>query len=921
VLALLAPTSAMALTYSLASGNESWPADKRAAIIAAMDEAVAIYNANGYFDKTLWANYNAGVLTAQASYSGWIDFGGSIGTRVAMHEISHTLGVGQVAAWNTDQSGGKWTGSYALARVKLYDGADATIGCDTMHFWPYGLNYPSEDGTTARIRHVRMVSAMRRDMGIVADSDADGLPDDWEMFNFGNLAQAAAGDADGDGVSNLDEYNADTDPSSSLVFTWSGTTGSDWLTASNWSSLPVPTATVAPAGGKYFHRLNVNNNSGSALVYDGSLGATVYANPGGRGLVIGSGSNSANTTGTMTITGGSFSTAGSISPDVVGNNLGNTGTLTIAGGNFTSDALTLGVTGNGTGMLTVDSGTATIAALSYNFGAGGSGTVNLNGGTLKVDAVTEITTTGNHVFYFNGGTLTATGNSTAFLQGLTNAYVKSGGALIDTAGFDITVAQNLRSDAASPGGGLTKSGGGTLTLTGINSYTGNTTVAAGVLVVSKASAVLGDTSSGTAVSSGATLALSGGISYSAGEVVTIAGAGDGSRGALQSADGANIWNGPVVIAAATGTRIGVQDNSTLSLTGNITEAAPGSTVIFRAGTTPGSDIILGGSGNFWTGNSSVFSTSASAGVVKLGRANALPPAALLLVAGNGVAGRLDLNGFDQTVAGLAHSTGGSSAIGEAIITNSSTTPSTLTLAPAGTQTFNGTIQDGAGRIHLVKSGAGTQILNGNNTYSGNTTVDAGTLKLAQPALADSSAVAIASGARLNLAFTGNDTVAALVLGGTAAGSGILNATTHPAYFAGTGSLRVVGPDPFANWIGDSYPGVADPSVAGPAADPDGDGIANLLEYAAGSSPSEPSAALGDLTGNGGVLEFTYRKSQSATGITMEVEWSDSLAPGSWSTSGVTQTVLTPASDPQTITAIVPAGNSGKRFVRLRVTKS
>ena len=68
------------LTWSLASGNENRPSAKRDAIIAAMNEAVAIYNANGYFPKTLWANYNSGVPTAQASYSGWIDFGGSIGT-------------------------------------------------------------------------------------------------------------------------------------------------------------------------------------------------------------------------------------------------------------------------------------------------------------------------------------------------------------------------------------------------------------------------------------------------------------------------------------------------------------------------------------------------------------------------------------------------------------------------------------------------------------------------------------------------------------------------------------------------------------------------------------------------------------------------------------------------------------------------
>ena len=44
------------------------------------------------------------------------------------------------------------------------------------------------------------------------DTDNDGLPDDWEMFYFGNLDQGANDDPDHDGVSNLNEYLAGTDP-------------------------------------------------------------------------------------------------------------------------------------------------------------------------------------------------------------------------------------------------------------------------------------------------------------------------------------------------------------------------------------------------------------------------------------------------------------------------------------------------------------------------------------------------------------------------------------------------------------------------------------------------------------------------------------------------------------------------------------
>ena len=50
------------------------------------------------------------------------------------------------------------------------------------------------------------------------DSDGDGLPDTWEIANFGNLAQNALGDFDGDGVSNLDEFLQGTNPTDSASF-------------------------------------------------------------------------------------------------------------------------------------------------------------------------------------------------------------------------------------------------------------------------------------------------------------------------------------------------------------------------------------------------------------------------------------------------------------------------------------------------------------------------------------------------------------------------------------------------------------------------------------------------------------------------------------------------------------------------------
>lgn len=60
-----------------------------------------------------------------------------------------------------------------------------------------------EDGTQIEI-HATLV----RDL----DTDSDGLPDDWERHWFGGLAQGATDDPDGDGIPNLAEYQAGTDP-------------------------------------------------------------------------------------------------------------------------------------------------------------------------------------------------------------------------------------------------------------------------------------------------------------------------------------------------------------------------------------------------------------------------------------------------------------------------------------------------------------------------------------------------------------------------------------------------------------------------------------------------------------------------------------------------------------------------------------
>lgn len=103
-----------------------------------------------------------------------------------------------------------------------------------------------------------------------------------------------------------------------------------------------------------------------------------------------------------------------------------------------------------------------------------------------------------------------------------------------------------------------------------------------------------------------------------------------------------------------------------------------------------------------------------------------------------------------------------------------------------------------------------------------------------------------------------------------------------------------------------------------AADPDGDNIPNLLEFAMGRNPllREPPP---DLVKNGALLEFTFPRAKCALGeIAFSVEWSDLLAPAVWSTTGATTSILSDNGTVEQVKVTLPAG-TGRRFVRLRVT--
>jgi len=97
----------------------------------------------------------------------------------------------------------------------------------------------------------------------------------------------------------------------------------------------------------------------------------------------------------------------------------------------------------------------------------------------------------------------------------------------------------------------------------------------------------------------------------------------------------------------------------------------------------------------------------------------------------------------------------------------------------------------SGNGGLTANGPGLVTLNGTNTYTGNTTVSAGTLELAQPTLFWRSSVSVSNGALLQLDFAATNLVAALIINGTNRAPGVYSAATDPAYLTNAGSLLVV----------------------------------------------------------------------------------------------------------------------------------
>ena len=306
-------------------------------------------------------------------------------------------------------------------------------------------------------------------------------------------------------------------------------------------------------------------------------------------------------------------------------------------------------------------------------------------------------------------------------------------------------------------------------------------------------------------------------------------------------------------------------------------------------------------------------------------------------------GNLTLQTFDNIISGTTKAsigiTGGVTGAGNLLLKNLGAAANTITVSGTslnhrGSLTLEGTasgtttigVNIGSNVASITQNSASSMmVLNGQNFYHGNTTVNAGTLRISQgvnPANAnpgnDASTVTIAaSGAILNLTYAGTDRVDQLIIGSDRKADGIYGraGSTAPvigiSQITGNGTLTVSGLPRFSSWIASPF---ANGAVAnqGPNDDDDKDGIPNLIEYAlAGLDPTVPNPAPSNIT-NG---MFSFAKRTDVAGLTYAIEESTGL--------GVTdawQEVSGPSYINATDTiSYTPTGIADKTFVRLKIT--
>jgi fibronectin-binding autotransporter adhesin len=578
--------------------------------------------------------------------------------------------------------------------------------------------------------------------------------------------------------------------------TWSTSTASWWngTTNVNWNNAVVNDAWIGSGGALILGTITV---SGTV-----NLGNITFA------PVL---------TGSYLVTSGTINLAAASGTSVITNTAASQIDSTLAGSarlvKAGSQMLTLGGANTYTGGTEITGGMLRIT--STNALGSASSPVILTSGTLDLNFAL-----GNTVEI---GALSGSAGTVITRSGL--------GAVTLRAGVGNGSSTYLGSIQDGPLGGsisFSKRGTGLLVLGGASTYSGTTFISDGGILRAENNAALGSTAGGTTINAG-TLQLAGGITI-AGEALTVNAGGDATLGSFQNLSGNNTWTGS--IALGTSTKF-TSSSGTLAISGNIAGASSsltlgGAGAIAITGTTA---LGTGGITKVDTGTVTLGSLSYS-GATTLGTYGG-STAGLLHLQGTGsnttgamtiYSGTLRLGG-SQTLTGTLSLGGGAAGtvarldtgtatlrLGADVVYNAGNNPGGAVIdgvvdMNATLRTF--TVYDSAaatdltinGRIsgtNLLKSGDGTMVLGGSNSYTGYTSVGGGTLIIggdsslgATPVVFSASSIMISPGATLaaSSSVTLNANRGIYVASGTAglsAGAG--NTLSYGGSISGGGSL-------------------------------------------------------------------------------------------------------------------------------------
>lgn len=621
--------------------------------------------------------------------------------------------------------------------------------------------------------------------------------------------------------------------------TWTGITDGSWNTGSNWSTNAVPVTTgdvlfdgtganfnislSAPgplqsltftAGQTAAVNLNTIAGSSSPLVAAANLvfGSTATA------LTVEAGSGEHKITGTGLSTGGTLRDLSFI---------GSLASFTFAIGSGTSFEINGRVGGGSLNAKYTKSGTGTLIFSGLNGGAsawqfnGANAMFNVNEGVVRfanggaygnsgnkytVANGAAIELTGGFNQTLNAGTLTLNGSGTGTdgaLRSLggNNAFVLTTGgggiALASDSSIGVDADVLTLNPVLSGTGGLTKAGAGTLVLTGANTFSGSTTVAAGALELRNNLALqnsaLVTTSPGIlTLDPLVTTPVFGGLSGASGDLATISG-----------------YSGITALTLNPG------NGSTVSYGGAITDGVAGISLT-KSGA--GTQILTGT--NTHTG-----ATTVSAGTLSVGTtANLGAPASNLVMDG----GTLQITGT---------ALGSVSGIGHAVFFNPARNVGLDIQDPGHVFTVDQELNQTTGTF--TKLGPGTVVFNQANTYTGATDISGGTLALANvDAIPGGNLVRISTTAGAGTLQLATDTPVALF--------NISGSTNHPGTIVsdratpGDGITHALGS---ANLGNNTYTFTRGPNVTGGSA---GISIASMTLGAGANGTTVLSPTTADL---------------------------------------------------------------------------